>query len=270
MSNESGEVETEKTPLQRRRTFAEVMNVYGPDWHKIIRFFNRQSEGLSFIQAIATKLNLPPGIVLIFFIILVLVILGNGSGGSLICDLLGFLYPAYKSYKAVRSFEEAVRGFGLDGQSGQDGLDGQVGQETGQETGQEMLFWVKYWVVFSLGFIFNYFANALLFWVPFFYVLKLAFVVALLHPRIKGSNLIFKYLIAPLLAKYEASIDCVVDSAEKLAADAMKKCAVSAISEKIIGLATSSHATSSQTSSNQTSSSQASSSQASQPDQPAD
>ncbi|VDO94713.1 unnamed protein product [Soboliphyme baturini] len=99
----------------------------------------------------------------------------------------GTLYPAYRSYKAVKS--KNVR---------------------------EYVKWMMYWIVFalflcaeSLGDIF------LAFWFPLYYEMKILFVVWLLSPYTKGASLLYRKFIHPTLVRHEEEIDQYLDRAKR-------------------------------------------------------
>lgn len=170
---------------------------------RIFDLFESYATNLSLVKTASEKLKIPPGIVLLGMVSMLLVFLISKLGGSLICDAVGFLYPSYKSYKVLKSCDqrgapsgsnsakqyETARSVNESEDKEAEGTDS-VKKQTptsvvSEETKKNLIYWNKYWVVFSLGFIFNYFANIFLYWLPFYYVLKLVFIVVLLHPKLQ-------------------------------------------------------------------------------------
>mmetsp|Transcript_624 Transcript_624/g.1170 ORF Transcript_624/g.1170 Transcript_624/m.1170 type:complete len:137 (-) Transcript_624:155-565(-) len=92
--------------------------------------------------------------------------------------VLGFLYPAYQSYKALES----------------DRLDAAAE-------------WLTYWVIFSLFSVLESVASFLVSWIPFYNVLKLMFLLWLLLPRFKGASKLYQALVQPIIRKHESKID---------------------------------------------------------------
>lgn len=98
----------------------------------------------------------------------------------------GTLYPAYRSYKAVRTKD--VR---------------------------EYVKWMMYWIVFALFCFFETIADILLaFWFPFYYQLKIVFVIWLLSPWTKGASILYRKWVHPTLSRHERDIDAMLDQAK--------------------------------------------------------
>lgn len=114
-------------------------------------------------------------------------------GASLICDFIGFIFPAYMSFKAIES-----------------------------PSLSDDKQWLTYWVVFSFCTVTDSFLGFLTSAIPFFYFIKLAFFVYLFHPRTQGASLIYNKLIRQMLTKYEANIDKKIETI-KNQVEGMKK-----------------------------------------------
>lgn len=102
--------------------------------------------------------------------------------------LFGTLYPAYASYKALKSNDAT-----------------------------SLSRWMTYWMVSTLFFtleetIFNLF---FLYEFPFYYEMKIIFVLWLLYPITKGSQVVYKDFVCPYLSQYEERIDQFLDSFKK-------------------------------------------------------
>ncbi|XP_016160954.1 PREDICTED: receptor expression-enhancing protein 4 isoform X2 [Ficedula albicollis] len=88
------------------------------------------------------------------------------------------LYPAYASYKAVKT--KNIR---------------------------EYVRWMMYWIVFSLFMATETFTDLLISWFPFYYEVKMAFVIWLLSPYTRGASLLYRRFVHPTLARKEKDID---------------------------------------------------------------
>uniref|UniRef100_A0A8D9A8S1 Receptor expression-enhancing protein n=1 Tax=Cacopsylla melanoneura TaxID=428564 RepID=A0A8D9A8S1_9HEMI len=97
----------------------------------------------------------------------------------LVILIFGTLYPAYASYKAVKTKDI-----------------------------KEYVKWMMYWIVFAFFTAGEIFLDVFLsFWFPFYYELKIMFVIWLLCPATKGSNFMYRKFVHPLLSKREKDID---------------------------------------------------------------
>ncbi|XP_061599164.1 receptor expression-enhancing protein 1 [Cololabis saira] len=96
----------------------------------------------------------------------------------LVVLVFGTLYPAYSSYKAVKSKD--VR---------------------------EYVKWMMYWIIFALFTTLEAITDMFICWVPFYYELKIAFVVWLLSPYTKGSSVLYRKFVHPTLSSKEKDID---------------------------------------------------------------
>ncbi|KAF3691460.1 Receptor expression-enhancing protein 3 [Channa argus] len=92
--------------------------------------------------------------------------------------LFGTLYPAYYSYKAVKT-----------------------------KNVKEYVRWMMYWIVFALYTVVETITDLTLAWFPLYYELKIAFVIWLLSPYTRGASLIYRKCLHPLLSSREKEID---------------------------------------------------------------
>nr|XP_025041484.1 receptor expression-enhancing protein 1 isoform X4 [Pelodiscus sinensis] len=101
--------------------------------------------------------------------------------------IFGTLYPAYYSYKAVKSKDI-----------------------------KEYVKWMMYWIIFALFTTAETFTDLFLCWFPFYYELKIAFVAWLLSPYTKGSSLLYRKFVHPTLSSKEKEIDdCLVQAKDR-------------------------------------------------------
>ncbi|XP_028651204.1 receptor expression-enhancing protein 3 [Erpetoichthys calabaricus] len=92
--------------------------------------------------------------------------------------LFGTLYPAYYSYKAVKT-----------------------------KNVKEYVRWMMYWIVFALYTVLETIADLMVSWFPLYYELKIAFVIWLLSPYTRGASLMYRKFLHPLLSSREREID---------------------------------------------------------------
>lgn len=121
-----------------------------------------------------------------------------GMGASFITNLVGFVYPAIMTIRAIES--------------------------EGKTDDTE---WLIYWVVFATFNLFDPFVGAVvIYWIPFFYPLKVSFLLWMMLPHTKGANVVFQMTaphlgkIANLVSLMSAPLD---DEMRKLTKDSKKK-----------------------------------------------
>jgi receptor expression-enhancing protein 5/6 len=105
--------------------------------------------------------------------------------GSL-TSLLGFVYPAFKSFQAIET------------------------KSKGDDTQ-----WLVYWVIFAFFTIAEIFIDYLLYWIPFYYAFKLAFLCWCMLPQTKGAKFLYDSFLKDFLKKNESRIDAALADAKK-------------------------------------------------------
>ncbi|XP_062859553.1 receptor expression-enhancing protein 3 [Trichomycterus rosablanca] len=106
--------------------------------------------------------------------------------------LFGTLYPAYYSYKAVKT-----------------------------KNVKEYVRWMMYWIVFALFTVAETIADLTVAWFPLYYEIKIACVIWLVSPYTRGASIIYRKVLHPLLTSKEREIDDYIVQAKERSYETM-------------------------------------------------
>eukprot|EP00735_Rhodelphis_limneticus_P005280 TRINITY_DN1705_c0_g1::TRINITY_DN1705_c0_g1_i1::g.25053::m.25053 TRINITY_DN1705_c0_g1::TRINITY_DN1705_c0_g1_i1::g.25053 ORF type:complete len:150 (+),score=43.82,sp/Q5RE33/REEP5_PONAB/42.03/2e-29,TB2_DP1_HVA22/PF03134.14/1.1e-29 TRINITY_DN1705_c0_g1_i1:63-512(+) len=96
---------------------------------------------------------------------------------SFACYVIGFVWPAYASFKAIES-------------------------EGGDDDKQWLTYWVCY-AVFTVLELVEFFVA----WFPFYYEVKLVALFYLSYPALRGAEKVYNTVIRPFMQQHEQKID---------------------------------------------------------------
>mmetsp|Transcript_4021 Transcript_4021/g.8211 ORF Transcript_4021/g.8211 Transcript_4021/m.8211 type:complete len:180 (+) Transcript_4021:103-642(+) len=150
-------------------------------------------------QQLEDKANVPKEIIVVVAGAFLGLILIFGIGIASLSSLVGFLYPAFKSFQAIET-----------------------------KTKGDDVQWLVYWVIFAVFSILETFVDILLYWIPFYYAFKLAFLLWAMLPQTKGAKFLYDSFLKDLLKKNESRIDAALNEA-KTAANGMSEAAQDAM-----------------------------------------
>ena len=117
-----------------------------------------------------------------------------GSWAQLLCNITGFLYPAYVSVSAIESASK-----------------------------DDDTQWLTYWVVFALFNTLEFFSSIIVSYFPFYWLLKCAIFIYLYSPITMGAQKLYYNVIRPFHLKHSGRIDSVLSGASEKARQAYEE-----------------------------------------------
>ena len=102
-----------------------------------------------------------------------------GYFAQLVCNFVGFVYPAYVSIKALESSSK-----------------------------EDDTRWLTYWVVFAFFSVLEFFSDFIFSWFPFYWLAKVIFLVWCFLPiKDNGTDYVYGRLIRPFFLKNSSKIE---------------------------------------------------------------
>lgn len=130
---------------------------------------------IKYLRDISQKLKAKPSHLGLVAITLLSLLVIFECGSSAISFGIGFIYPAYMSFKAIESTQS------LEGDK----------------------FWLTYWIVFGILNMFDDVISRILSFLPLYNAIKILFYIWLFHPQTEGANIVYRAVVRGVFAKYQ-------------------------------------------------------------------
>ena len=152
--------------------------------HVMLDKLAKHFDEIPFIKQLSEKTKVPSSQLVIGIIVSLLVFVVFGFGASLIVQVVGILYPAYMSFKAIESPED-----------------------------DDDKLWLTYWAVFALYNFADRFVDYIFFWVPCYQAVKLIVLIYMFFPTTRGAIVFYNYFVRQFFLAWEAKIDSILGAA---------------------------------------------------------
>ncbi|XP_029284717.1 receptor expression-enhancing protein 6 isoform X1 [Cottoperca gobio] len=159
-----------------------IMEIFSSIKNRVDNFMNEKNVVTDFLAKLEEKTGIRKKIIVVGAVSLTGLYLVYGYGAALLCNMIGFVYPAYYSVKALES-----------------------------PTKEDDTKWLTYWVVYGVFSLGEFFSDIFLFWFPFYYAFKCLFLLWCMAPIAwNGSQIIYNKVIRPVFLRHEAMVDNMV------------------------------------------------------------
>ncbi|KAL3783504.1 hypothetical protein ACHAWO_009722 [Cyclotella atomus] len=139
------------------------------------------------LQKLEDKTNVPKEYFVLGGGFLLSIAFLSGIGTQPLCLVIGFLFPAFKSVRAMETHNSS-----------------------------EVTQWLVYWVVYAFFSVIEIFVDTLVYWIPFYFRFKLGFLMWAMLPQTRGAKYLYDNFLKDFLVKSSSKIDTAVQKAKDL------------------------------------------------------
>ncbi|KAF6722041.1 Receptor expression-enhancing protein 6 [Oryzias melastigma] len=161
-----------------------LLDIFSSIKERAEKFLNEKNVVTDFLGKVEEKTGIKKKVIAAGAVSLTGLYLVYGYGASLLCNLIGFVYPAYYSIKAIES-----------------------------PCKDDDTKWLTYWVVYGVFSLGEFFSDIFLYWFPFYYAFKCLFLLWCMAPMSwNGSQIIYNKVVRPIFLRHEATVDNMVSN----------------------------------------------------------
>jgi receptor expression-enhancing protein 5/6 len=146
-----------------------------------IEKLKKEADQMPLLHTIEEKTGVKAVYIFIGLIVFAFMLVFFGFWAALIANLVGFLYPAFKSMKALDTLEE-----------------------------DDDKQWLIYWSIYGMFILIDDYSTFFISYFPYYYTLKLAFIIWLYFPTTKGAILIYNLFLKSLFEKHHDKFDSII------------------------------------------------------------
>ena len=136
-----------------------------------------------------------PGKVALISLVCLICLILTDFGATFVVNLISFLVPAYQSFKYIERRGEHL-----------------TNPLEVEEDHKEKCQWITYWCVFSVLLQIDVSLPILTEMIPLYIWLKLVLLIFMFWPGTRGAYNLYRYMIGPILKRYEAHFDSTAEA----------------------------------------------------------
>jgi len=161
------------------------VNFYLSQLQKQLYLADNKLQQNDYVKLIHEKTQVRPSFLFVGPATFILLFLVWGVGATFVCNLIGFAFPLYESYRTLAISQ----------------------QSTSQQTHSLQAQWLTYWIIYGTFTLIESLTDFFLYWVPLYHLVKIAFLVWCFLPNTRGAEVIYLKVVEPILVRYEGKID---------------------------------------------------------------
>ncbi|KAF0734992.1 hypothetical protein Ae201684P_002523 [Aphanomyces euteiches] len=157
------------------------------EWHADLRS-RLDALHIPLLDSLEEQTGVDKVVLVVLTALIAYVVLVGGVGAGVLCNVVGFAYPGYASFRVLQKPAIVRPG--------------------------EVRLWLMFWIVFACVKFVEVFADKLLSWIPSYNTFKLCAILALFTPSTRRTTTFYTRYLVPFLKPNESEIDKFVREAQ--------------------------------------------------------